>query len=415
MKKIFSMAAIVAISSLAIVSCKKEIKETNQKQETLPVVSSEMTTGFPIVNNPRPATDYLIDLLDADAEKINRQLYEMAIVGSPIFKNNTFNQHIINKARETNNSCVDLRSFVASTALRNATPEKAAFDNLRNLVNNADLTHKSKNPDQLEVVEDYIPAIFVANAARANHTKQPIISSGLYVNTELSGVGDFQDYIVVWFADNNGNFSQFLMSEATALTTDHPIFIFDNAEEEATLRPKISVNYATPPMGKNQSTAWYSSHEYQINHRYDNTSRSEFCITGAHITENGSVRLICRKSNGTFDTWKKIAEVHKNNVGQLRTQWEQFCSNEVLPFSQNFIFWNTYERDWAKSEKDLGQATRNGTTIYLYGRRHFSSEWYAYDPSQLTNNPVDLTTIYNSWAKWHDNSKGRFRIWRIQP
>jgi len=87
----------------------------------------------------------------------------------------------------------------------------------------------------------------------------------------------------------------------------------------------------------------------------------------------------------------------------------------VVPFHLNAIFWNTYERDWAKSEKDLGQASRNNVTIYLYGRRKYSGDWYAYDPNVVNNNPFDLNTVYWNWAKWHNNLKEKYRIWRVQP
>jgi hypothetical protein len=49
------------------------------------------------------------------------------------------------------------------------------------------------------------------------------------------------------------------------------------------------------------------------------------------------------------------------------------------------------------------------------GNMKYESNWYAYDPYSVKNNPLDLTYTFNNWAKWHDNSNGRFRIWRISP
>jgi hypothetical protein len=112
--------------------------------------------------------------------------------------------------------------------------------------------------------------------------------------------------------------------------------------------------------------------------------------------------------------WKEIASVDKDDIGDQLDHWEQFCSDEVLPHSQNFAFWNTYERDWYSSDKSLGTATANGTTIYLAGRRVYTSEWYGIDPNYIAWYPVDFEYIYNSWAKWHENSKGNLRFWRVE-
>lgn len=190
--------------------------------------------------------------------------------------------------------------------MRNLTSDKTAFDNLKDKVNNTSLTHRSTNPDENGKIEEYIPAIFVANIQNADYTKQPFFSSGTYVNNQLSGAEAYQDYIVVWYADENGNFQEILMNEETAMKTTHPIFIIDNAEEAISLRPKSTTTYLTPSGLRNMATAWYSSYEYQINYRYDYTNHSEFCITGAHITENGEAWLICKKVNGTYDLWKKM-------------------------------------------------------------------------------------------------------------
>lgn len=414
MKNILFFIGVIIATALIITSCQKEKIETVNPATN---VSSEksLESGIPLISNPKPIANYFTNAQDADDERISRQLYEIALIARPLFKDNTFNQYIINNAMLRDNSCVDLRIFTALSELRNLTLDKTAFDSFKDKVNNTTLTHRSTNPDENGKIEEYIPAIFVANIKNADYTKQPFFSSGTYVNNQLSGAEAYQDYIVVWYADENGNFQEILMNEETAMKTTHPIFIIDNAEEAITHRPKSTTIYQNPSGLKNTSTAWYSSYEYQINYRYDNTNHSEFCITGAHIGENGEQWLICKKDDGTYASWKKIAEVHKNNVGQLLNHWEQFCDGDLTPYETNYVFWNTYERDWAKSEKDLGQATRNSKTIILNGRRTYTSEWYSYDPSQLTNNPADINYIYWNWAKWHDNSKGKFRIWRIQP
>lgn len=376
-----------------------------------------LDSSIPLIPNPRQTTDYLTNPEDKDDEKINKQLFEIGMVARELFTDNSYSEVIISEAKEHDNSCADLVNFIGIAKSLKSNKHTNTFSNLEQLLGKINLTHKSINPQKSGEIETYIPAIFVVNVETADFSKLPIISPGTYVNSSLPGMEEYEDYVVAWYSDGMGGFNEILINEETAMSTTHPVFVIDNAEHGITKRPKstLKLKYSTPIDLKNQETAWYSSYEYQINHRYERSGKSEFCITGAHITESGSVELICRKQDGTYHLWKRISRVHKDDIGQLLFRWEQFCSNNVTPLNSNYIFWNTYERDWAKSEKDLGTATENGTTIYLYGRRKYTSEWYAYHPDQFNNNAVDLNTIYNSWAKWYSNSKGKFRIWRIQP
>lgn len=51
----------------------------------------------------------------------------------------------------------------------------------------------------------------------------------------------------------------------------------------------------------------------------------------------------------------------------------------------------------------------------LYGHMKNNYDWYAYNPSVVYNNRLDLIYIFNNWAKWHTNTKGELRIWRVDP
>ena len=414
MKKLIYGGLFFVITGSMVISCKKKIIETST-QTNLKNELNHLDQNIPLISNPYPETDYLVNVDDADDEKINKQLFEIGLIIRKLLTDNRYNEIIIEEAKNHDNNCISIEKFIIAANPLKLDEHIPIFNKLRQLIENADLTHRSTNPEKIGEVENYIPSIFVVNANIADYSKKPIISAGTYVNSSLPGLEKYDEYIVAWYPNINGGFTEFLISEKTAMTTTHPIFIVDNAEESITLRDRSDIDYLEPEQLKNQETSWYASKEYQINHRYESFGKSEFCITGAHITEDGSVWLICKRDNGTYNTWKEISKVHKNNIGVLLNHWEQFCNNNVTPLNSNYIFWNTYERDWAKSNKDLGQATRNGKTIYLYGRRKYSNDWYAYHPSQLNNNPVDLNTIYWSWAKWHNNSKGKFRIWRIQP
>jgi hypothetical protein len=198
------------------------------------------------------------------------------------------------------------------------------------------------------------------------------------------------------------------------MKTTHPVFIIDNAEVDITARKKSErIDFALSSRLKStMTTTEYSTNEYKINYRYEDSGNSEFCITAALIDENGDAYNILWDGNVTM--WKEIASVNKDDIGDQLHHWEQFCSKEVLPYDQNFAFWNTYERDWYSSDKSLGTATVNGTTIYLSGNRVYYSEWYGIDPNLIAWYPVDFEYIYEHWAKWNENSKGNLRFWRVE-
>ncbi len=405
----------IFISILAIgifFSCEKESFTNAEPLDNLQTIINPITVldDIQTIRNPYSIQQYITNPNDADDEKINLQLLEIATTARELFKDNSFNSIILKGANISAINCIDLNKLVATNMLKSTSKISSDFVSA---VENADLKHLSKNPLKSGVVEEYIPAIYVPNWETADFEKQPLICPGVEVNSELAGMEDYEDYIVAWYYDEMGNLMEILINEEDAMNTTHPVFIFDNAEEDATKREKSAMVYNTPqPLKSAMTTTEYHSKEFQINHRYEGSGSSEFCITGAQIDESGNAHLICIR-NGSFSSWKQISSVSKRNIGRLFSEWKHFCSNDVEPFNSNYIFWNTYERDWSKSAKSLGQATRNGTTIYLNGNRRYSSEWYAYDPSVLNNNPVDLNTIYYSWAKWHNNSKGKYRIWRV--
>src|SRR5690554_7446671 len=83
-------------------------------------------------------------------------------------------------------------------------------------------------------------------------------------------------------------------------------------------------------------------------------------------------------------------------MGVMKQIWREFTINNVTPFDFNYIFWNTYERDWYASEKDLGSGTRNGKTIYLVGRRSNSSDIYGYQPGNLNSRSEEHTSELQS-------------------
>lgn len=365
---------------------------------------------IPIITNPYPIESYLINEIDPDEEKICRHLLEIGIATRSLWLDQSFISRTLEKAAQSYNSCANLNELV-SFLHKKSTDQR--YNQLAVAVKNADLTHLSQNPFNSVEIENYIPAIFIPNIETSDMNKSPIISSGIEVNSELPGMEEYEDYIVGWYNDEDGNFIEILLNEEAAMTTTHPLFIIDNAEEEFTSMNKSlrTKPYQISSLKSASSSEEVHTNEYKINYRYENTGDSEFCITAALIDENGNAGFILY--DGGIKEWKRIAKVDKHDIGDQLHHWEQFCSYEVEPYTSNFAFWNTWERDWAQSRKSLGSATANGKTIHLYGRRRFSSEWYGVNPDYLQDYPVDFEEIFYTWAKWYENSKGNLRFWKV--
>lgn len=377
-----------------------------------------LPNGQELTINPNPIFDYLCNKEDANDEKIRIQRYELGLIIRDLFVDNSYNEMIINNALNKENNTMSLQEFINENKADNVIKENdlEIFAKLQSSLNSIDFTHKSTNPLKKGEIEDYIPALFLINAENADFRMQPFISMGIEVNSELPGLADFDDFIVAWFADENGTFYELLLDEEFVMNTTHPVFTVDNAEYEMSQKPKTKIGYAVDNnFEKNQQTATYSTYEYRINHRYENSGDSEFAITATRIDHNNVIHNVLKLSNGTFSLWRTIADVDRKDISKDLYRWVQFCDEAPIPFSTNFIFFNTYERDWFGSLKKLGMATRNGVTIHLSGNRTYTDDWYAFDPALLNDNPLDVSTVYYSWAKWYSNDKGHLRFWRIQP
>lgn len=360
------------------------------------------------VLNPMDINEYTINNVDIDDQKINEQMLAIAVAAREYFTDNSLNEIIHSQAKMSANKCFNLKKLVSINSLKSAS---TAYSNLIASIENADMKHLSTNPLKSGFVEEYVPAIHIVNMETADMTKQPIICPGFEVNSEMKGMEEYENYIVGWFYDKNDSLNEILLNEEMVLKTKHPVFVVDNAEEEMINKEKSTIIQTNPSTLK--STMLWSevkTFDYQINHRYEGSGNSEFCIIAQLINESGT-NYNCL-NNGS-DTWTEISEVGKSYIGSPLYKWQSICSQEVEPYSSNYIFWNTYERDWFNSSKSLGQGTGNGKTVYFEGNRKYSSEWYGLDPAQPLVS-VDLTTVFNYSSKLYSNSKGHLKFYKYE-
>lgn len=400
MKNLKRSFLLLALLAGLIYSCEKDSFE--EAETIIPkITTAKVLDNIESVYNPVNIKEYTHNALDADDENINAQLLDIAIAAREYFKKYSQNEIIMKQANLSSNKCFNLNELASINSLKSANEK---YLNLISAIKNADLKHTSTNPLKSGVIEEYVPAIHIVNLETADMNKQPLICPGFEVNSEIAGLENYEDYIVAWFYDENDSLNEILINEEIAMATSHPVFVIDNADQE-TMAIEKSALQANSTISLKSLALNYDirSFEYQINHRYEGSGKSEFCITAGLINESGST-FYCL--NNGADLWTEIAEVHKDYIGDPLYKWQAICNQDIEPYASNYLYWNTYERDWFNSSKLLGHASKNGGDIYLYGNRKYFNEWYAWDPYYLENYPLDLTSIVYNYQKTYSNSKG---------
>ena len=413
-----TLIAVIVVTGTVFYACKKDA--VNPKSNVSVKNLKSFGGDISLVENPYSIEEYLSAVEDPDEQRLDRQLYEIGLIARDLFKDNRLNHYIMEHAGQRANDCIDLRTFKEWPMMKAGDCPPETIEELQKILDKTNLTYISKNPEVYGTVEHYIPAIFVANLKNADPNKMPIFSAGVYVNEEFPGMEEFDDYIVVWYFDpETKEFKEALMNEQMALTTSHPLFIVDNASEEVTNRQKSGNNNGGGASGHcdesnvtgEMKQIKLSSSNYKINHRYESSGKSEFCVAAEFIDENGRFLWVIDPN-----CWYRIAKVEKRDIGKQIYKWTPFwlpnstISHDAVPFECNFLFWNTFERDWAKTPKDLGVATENNCTIHLLGRMKSESNWYAYHPDDVKNNPLDFAYIFHNWYKNHQNNNGNLGI-----
>jgi hypothetical protein len=387
-------------------------KDGNIDEPILPEISLD---GIPILTHEFNIVDFTKNENNTEDVKINLCLLDLSLALRDYIYFTKNNSVTFEKVKENSENCIYLNNW---TELQQLKSNNKLLNELKSVLQKSNLIRTSTNPLKSGIIQVYEPAIYIPNALTADFTKMPLICPGFEVNSELPGMEKYKDYIVGFFFDPENKFKEILINEEIAMKTDHPVVIVTNAEIRDNQTEILMANYrkeiqTISTLKSAQSVIEYHSHEYQINYRYEGSGDSEFCISAATIDENGNIHLNLI-DNGVYKSWKKIADVPKNKIGVTLSIWQQFTSIDVTPHENNYTFWNTFERDWYASQKSLGSGSRNGKTVYLSGNMKFNDEWYAYDPSEVNNNPVDYAIIFNTWAKWHINHKGKFRIWKVE-
>lgn len=378
--------------------------------------------NIPVIPNNQNIENLLVNPDDQDDEKINNYLYALSIATRDLVKDANFNRKIIEMAQESPNQTANLLELEdEAPEYFNAINTRLASKGLSLRTLADDFTHSPVNPNpefpETSEIERYYPAIFIPNLDNLDNAKQPIISPNIEVDCREDE--SIEDNIIAWYYTKNGDLNEILLSEETSLLTTNPLFLLDNAS------PNVKKNEVEilPPEENLKTETSFCSYEYSIESGYGYESwlggKSEFCVQAYRIAQNGDVHWIYSSSG-----WKEIAKVKRSDIGDLLYKWSHHASNwqpwsnpwtpNVIQYNVNMVYWNTYERDWNRSLKDLGTCTANGTTIYLSGKRKYTSEWYAWIPSTTQLHYTRFQWIYSSWSHWNNSCKSKFRLWRVE-
>jgi hypothetical protein len=377
---------------------------------------------FQLIPNPHDVSDYITNPEDLDDEKIQSNLQSIGLLARDLFKSSYYNQLVIDEAVSHDNFCMKYTLFLSSAQAMNAEHQQI-ISGLQSLITGMDFSRTITTPEGQVITENYILAIFAINAETADPTLPPIISAGVYVNPEYPETQDYDEYIVAWIYDSNTQgWREILINEEVTHTTAHPIFIMDNANEELSNMPRT--NFASQgSSGKTSSNKRvFAMNDYKINYRYERWGDSELAVSCLLIDENGAIHKTLVKNNGVTITEETKATVFKSSIGNMHwNQWRgiteiQFLPVDLVPFGQNYFFWNTFESDYAKSPKPLGKGTGNGVTVNITGRMRYENEWYTHQPksgnSILAIPKLDMDQTWHGWSTQHTNYKSDIRIWR---
>ena len=435
------ITAIVVFGITAFTSCKKEalVPQNNgteflEKRSKIVDIKYELDK-IPLLDFKQDINLLLTNPEDKDDEKINNYLYELSLATRELIKDPQFNKIIIDLAQESENQTANLLK------LKNVAPQYFDIINqnlakkglsIQSIADN--LTHKpvAPNPKYPETaeIEKYVPAIFIPNLDKINPTLQPIISPNIEVDCRKDET--IEDNIVSWYYTKEGSLKTIMLSEETSLLTSNPLFLLDNAvttlrteqkdlplmiQEPKPISNEELSSFNKSAKGKKRS---YSSNEFGIKssaYKYESWlgGKSEFAVNAYRIEPNGTVHWIYSGS-GT----KVISSI---TTGSIKYKWSHHASdwqpysNPWTPYATqygvNMVYWNTFERDWNRSSKGLGTCTANGTTIYLAGKRKYTSEWYTWIPSTTHIHYTRFDWINSSWAHWNNSWKAWFRIWKV--
>ncbi|WP_109300803.1 hypothetical protein [Aquimarina sp. AU474] len=386
---------IILLMLLVIVSfsCEKEeIIKNLETEASLTNVKNYILDSIPIINNEQDIHRLIKNTEDKDEEKLNQYLYEIGLATRELIKDDNFNKIIINMARESKSQTaylLDLKIKAPRYFKKINNKLKTQGLSLQKIAD--DMTHKpissnSEYPETAEI-EKYIPAIFIPNLDLIDGNKQPILSPN--IETDSSNNEKIEDFIVSWYFTSSGELREIILGEETSLKTSNPLFLIDHAmmfhDNDATI---VLENDNSIKGSLAKTIIRYDSRNIKIKNGYRYESgwgnKSEYAIIGYRIQNFPTYDLASGYT-------KDLAKIKPNQIGTTLDK-PSLHADVWLPLATNKFYWNTYERDWNRSEKPLGYITSPINNYVFNSKRRYYNDWYAWIPSTVN--------IHNTPFEW---------------
>lgn len=415
MKKLIYSGLFLAVVGIGIIGCKKTQLTPEEEQNN---VIEYRLDNIPIIELKGSQIDLSKDGSDPDEDKLNQQLIDLADATKDLIKDRAFNALIVEIALESNVETVYYSEIKeqgrAYYDLINAklAEKELSIESITALMTHAPILPNPEFPETGEL-EIYEPSIFVPNAAIANTSLQALISPN------IETLHEEEDYIVAWFFDENGEELETILNEATAKESTNPLFILNHSIPRARMAEigeyigSISGGSAQAKM----SDTYFQSTRIQIKNGYRYESgwgnRSEYCITGS-IVRSGSPPSNFLHYTNNNDMSLKIKELTVSQISSSSVvNVTSHHAEDITPYSQNKVYFNTFERDWNRSIIDLGSGNDFGQVWVTYGRARYSNDWYTWIPSTL-----QIHATHFEWFGWEteipfDNWKSFYNIVKV--
>ncbi len=411
--KKYLLVSIVFLAVLQFYSCTKDtIQDTTQQQE-LPNYKRLDQPLTQIIENSQNEAD----------EKIRRVQLIFGEAMAELFKNQGYVRMAV---EDTKNSPLETADF---NRLRNANHSfKNDLDELlaKHIQLSGFFDNKTEEEDpyaflvnQLVYDTIYEAKIYIPNLATMDINLDAIISSGLDLEDGL----EYED--AIWAKEYDAytqKLIDIILTEQQALSSQKPVLIFNNGENEDQYAGKQifgEENAYSEVSNKNEEALTYKQFAYNNvsikseSYHYDGCCKNEYACTALYVTNDNNQWGWIYSSGG--DLSKTVTRFTKSECnGQDKVaSCEFFYDSSHFPHATGdcIVFFNTFERDWYYSPKDLGEYSHNGNaTVWLVGKRKYASEWYL---SANGNILVGVNMNIGSSSNI-ESDKSKFRITRVQ-
>lgn len=228
----------------------------------------------------------------------------------------------------------------------------------------------------------YFPTINIPNILNAEKDFIPIISAGIEIPEDMDNKSDF----ILAYKYDNKDFLPIYICEEEAIASKAALYVLSlNSENEIELNkqnklietPYLSINSSNYYLNESKGNFDIFITSWKATQRFDNTKKSEITIAAGVIKQDGSYR-----NPFGLDDRKLIEDMDKSKIGLIRRGKVFFSSDFYWNIEdQVAIFFNSYERDWYASIKDIGKGTKYGTDCWVRGRMSGNNDTYVYDAS----------------------------------